>query len=86
VTQTSHAAYVSRDAILKLLSDDEVARVSTAEGSSGLHDGAEYLDLEHIDQGVQKANASMKLTMGYVIPKAAVSTDTWSKIVAHIGR
>ena len=50
-------AYVTRDTILKLLSDDEVAKVSTAETASRLADGDEYLDLEHLDKGVRRAGA-----------------------------
>jgi len=45
---------VTRDNVLKLLSDDEVASVSTAETAPRLLDGEEYLDLEHLDRGVQR--------------------------------
>jgi hypothetical protein len=44
MTDANRAAEVARDAILKLLSDEETARVSTAEAASGLTQGAEYLD------------------------------------------
>ena len=44
-------AEVARDNILNVLSDEEVAKVSTAETASGLTEGAEYLDLEHLDRG-----------------------------------
>ena len=47
---------IARDNILKLLSNEEVAKVSTAEGTSGLADGEEYLDLEHLDHGIKRAN------------------------------
>jgi hypothetical protein len=40
--------------ILKLLSDEEVARLNTAAEAAGLSDGDEYLDLELLDKGVQR--------------------------------
>ena len=51
MTIAARTGLVARDTILKLMSDEEIARVSTAEAASGLRDGAEYLDLEHIDRG-----------------------------------
>jgi hypothetical protein len=77
-------AEVARDNILKVLSDEEVAKVSIAETAAGLTEGAEYLDLEHLDQGVQRAKAATKLTMGHVLPRSAVSDETWSKILAQL--
>jgi hypothetical protein len=77
---------VARDTILGLLSDEETARVSTAEGVSGLTEGAEYLDLEHLDRGVQRARASTAVTMGHVLPRNAVRVETWSKILAQLAR
>ena len=76
---------VTRDSVLKLLSDEENARVSTAEAASGLTEGEEYLDLEHLDQGVQRAKASTaKARMGHVLPHSAVSEETWGKILVQL--
>jgi hypothetical protein len=72
--------YVTRDSILKLLSDDEVAKVSTAETVARLLDGDEYLDLEQLDRGVQRAGGAVT-PMGRVLPKNAVHANTWSKIL-----
>jgi len=75
--------YVTRDDILKLLSDDEVATVTTAETALRLQDGDEFLDLEQLGQGVQTAPA--KITpMGRVLPKKAVHADTWKKILKDL--
>ncbi|MEN9577477.1 MAG: hypothetical protein RJA70_486 [Pseudomonadota bacterium] len=74
--------YVTRDAILKLLSDDEIARVSTAETAARLMDGDEYVDLEVPDQGVRTALGSSSIPMGRVLPKKAVLEKTWREIVA----
>ena len=77
---------VTRETVLMLLTDAETAKVSTAEAATGLSDGAEYLDLEHIDQGIQRANTTTKLTMGHVVPRSAVSDVTWTKILVQLTR
>jgi hypothetical protein len=75
--------YLTRDKILKLLSDEEVARVSTEEGSRALADGEEYLDLDDPERGVRQAEGSITPT-GRVLPRKAVHEDTWSRIVAQL--
>lgn len=86
MTDRKRAEYVAREAILKLLSNEEAARVSTAEAASGLTEGAEYLDLKHLDQGLQRAEAATKVTMRHVLPRRAVSDETWSRILAQLAR
>lgn len=71
--------YESRDQILKLLSDDEVARVSSAEAEARLGDGDEYIDLAAPNNGVRRVHSAMQLTMGKVLPRSAVSAETWAK-------
>jgi hypothetical protein len=78
------AENVVREGVLKLLSDDEVAKVSTAEAAVRLLDGEEYLDLEHLDQGVQRATGAAT-TMRGVLPRRTVHKDTWSQILAQLG-
>ena len=46
MTDAKRAEQVARDTVLKLLSDEETARVSTAETASRLTEGAEYVDLD----------------------------------------
>jgi hypothetical protein len=75
--------YVTRDAILKLLSDDEVSAVSAAEASPKLIAGDQYIDLEDLAQGVRTAGTS-EVSMGNVLPKKAVQVATWSKILQQI--
>jgi hypothetical protein len=77
------SAYVTRESILKLLSDDEVAKVSTAETASGLEAGDEYLDLEHLDRGVLRGGGAT-VPMGRVLPRKAVHPGTWTKILAQL--
>jgi hypothetical protein len=86
MTDAKRAEQVARDTVLKLLSDEETARVSTAETASRLTEGAEYVDLEHLERGVQRAKSGSAMTMGHVLPRSAVSGATWSKIVAQLAR
>ena len=72
-----------RDDILKLLSDNEVAGVSTAETVAQLSNGDEYLDLEALGKGVLHADGSAT-PMGSVLPKKAVQPATWTKILAKL--
>jgi hypothetical protein len=84
MTDAQRAEHVTRDTILKLLSNEEIARVSTAEAAAALTAGKEYLDLEHLDQGVQRAKATTKVAMGHVLSRSAVRDETWSKILAQL--
>lgn len=85
MTNTQRTQLADRDTILKLLSDEENAKVSTAEAASGLTEGQEYLDLEQLDQGVQRAKASSKMDMGHIIPRSSVRDATWTKILSQLG-
>jgi hypothetical protein len=73
--------YVTRDTILRLLSDEEIARVSIAETATNLADGDEYVDLEEPDQGVRRAHGAATAPMGHVLPRKAVREHTWDQIV-----
>jgi hypothetical protein len=84
-TQDERTRYVTRDSVLKLLSDDEVARVSTAESSAQLEPGAEYLDLEALDGGVRRALGS-DTPMGRILPRKAVQEETWGRILRELAR
>jgi hypothetical protein len=75
---------IVRESVLKLLSDDEVASVSTAETAARLLDGEEYLDLEQLNRGVQRATRAATV-MGHALPRRAVHKDTWSKILTLLG-
>ena len=81
--KTNKNDYLTRDKILKLLSDDEVSAVSTAETAAALSAGDEFIDLENIDLGVQQGPRS-HTPMGRVLPKKSVQLGTWQKIVAQL--
>jgi hypothetical protein len=73
----------TRDSVLKLLSETELARVSTAESSPPLPEGEEYLDLEHVERGVRRAPETVAAT-ALVLPRKSLPPKTWSRIVAHL--
>ena len=75
--------FETRDDILNLLTDGEVALVSKAETAERLLENEEYLDLDKLDQGVLKAGGR-SINMGSVLPKKAVSAETWSSILARL--
>jgi hypothetical protein len=75
--------YLTRENVMRLLSDAEVALVSTAETAPRLSNGDEYLDLEHLDVGVRRAFGLTPRT-GRLLPRKAVHKDTWSKIVGQL--
>jgi hypothetical protein len=83
MTTTQRSQYITRDHILKLLSDDEVASVSAAETAARLTDGDEYLDLERLEGGVRQAPGTTA-PMGRILAKKAVREDTWKRILAQL--
>ncbi len=70
--------FQTRDDIMNLLSQDEIGMVSAAEEEQ-LPEGDEYLDLEHIELGVQ--NASADTDFANALPRTAVSGETWGRIL-----
>lgn len=78
--------YVTRDAVLKLLTDDEVARVATLEAGPELGVGEQYLDLARLELGVREVEAGRPLDMAHVLPRSAVSEETWSKLLLEARR
>lgn len=81
--KTKQADYVTRDTILKLLSETELARVSTTETATGLPAGEAYLDLEHLELGVRTAPVDTSV-MGRVLARKAVGQKTWAKILKEL--
>jgi len=77
------ADMMTRDTILKMLSDDEVAKVSTAETAPKMAEGDEYVDLEQLPRGVQHAHGA-HTPMQNVLPRKAVHEKTWSKILKEL--
>ena len=55
-----------------------------AETAARLMEGEEYLDLERLEQGVQRATALSKIEMGHILPRSSVRDETWKNIVSHL--
>lgn len=77
--------HITRDTILKLLSDDELVRVSAAEPATRLADGDEFLDLEEPDRGIRTAVGESSIPGGRLLTKKAVRIRTWRRILALLG-
>jgi hypothetical protein len=75
---------LKRESIIGLLTDAEVAKVSTAEGAPRLIEGDEYIDLEDPGAGVQLVQATPRTAAGHALPRSAVSDATWAKIVKAV--
>ncbi|MEP6864267.1 MAG: hypothetical protein ABJE66_26845 [Deltaproteobacteria bacterium] len=76
---------VTRHDILGALSDDEVARVSSETVCVAVGGGDEYVDLSHLDCGVQRAQSNTKLETPNWITRCAVSEASWLRIVMALG-
>ncbi len=77
--------YFTRDSIMELLSDDEIARVTADESAASLVDGDEYIDLEQLDQGVRTVmGGTAAIAVGRVVAKKAIQQSTWDHVVARL--
>ena len=63
MTNDSRTEYITRDTIMKLLSDEEVARVSTAETALHLVEGEEYVDLERSQSDLRQRSGELGLLL-----------------------
>lgn len=83
MTSSQQPDHLTRESVLKLLSAEEAASVSTAETATRLLAGDEYLDLDKLDAGVQHAVA-MKVPVGELLPRKAVPETTWRRILTQL--
>ncbi len=75
---------MTRETILALLTDTEVAKVCDAEGVKRLIEGDEYVDLKNPGAGVQQVHATPRTSPDNTLPRSAVSDATWAKIVQSV--
>lgn len=73
----------NRNAILKVLWNDDIAGTGPAKIPARLQRGDEFIDLQLLEKGVQHA---LRLTAptGGVLPRKAVQANTWLQIVAQL--
>jgi hypothetical protein len=48
-----------------------------------LPEGDEYLDLSHLERGIQKAGGTA-IVMGHILSRKSVHKETWARIVAEV--
>jgi hypothetical protein len=84
MNKQSTKSALKRESIIKLLTDAEVAKVSTAEDAPRLVEGDEYVDLDDLDSGVQQVQATPRTAPGHLLPRSAVQDATWAKIVKAV--
>jgi hypothetical protein len=73
------AVLVERETIIDLLTDDEASKVSTIETAARLNEGDEFVDLDMLGRGIQRADG-VPVHMGSVLARKAVHAQTWSQI------
>lgn len=80
------ATYSRRHAVLQLLSDEDIARISTREGGALLSEGEEYVDLRRPERGAMRVDPGQtpEPDVGTVLPRSAVSDATWEKILLAV--
>ena len=72
-----------RAQVLAVLEAGEFGGVSLAENEAVLTRGQEYLDLDHLDVGVQRASGGAT-PLRHVLPRKAVHEDTWRRILRQL--
>jgi hypothetical protein len=83
VTVLRSAATLTRARVLELLEQGEFGGASLLETENRLAKGQEYLDLERLEAGVQRALDSVT-SLRHVIPRKAVHEDTWRKLLRQL--
>jgi hypothetical protein len=73
---------VTREQLLSILSDDEAARVKTAETAAQLAVGDEFIDLSQLELGVVRAGESRPKQD--VLSRKGVNEHTWLKVVTNL--
>ncbi len=71
--------------LLQLLSDEEAARVAPAE-TSWLHEGDEYVDLDAVQHGVQRARGTSGRRRHRILARRAIRQETWERVVDRLHR
>jgi hypothetical protein len=73
----------NRNAILTALWKDDIASVERAKIPARLQRGDEFIDLQLLEKGVQRA-VCVTAPTGGVLPRKAVQANTWLQILARL--
>jgi hypothetical protein len=68
---------------MKLLADSELVDFSQSEPGDPLRNGDEFLDLDQLAQGVQRARTGV-VPAGQVLARKAIHEDTWRRILRQL--
>lgn len=80
----SEPADLARAEVLKLLAHGEYADFSERSTTANvLRNGDEYLDLDQLAKGVQRARTGVELG-AHVLPRKAIHEDTWRRILRRL--
>jgi hypothetical protein len=69
---------------MAILWEDPIAAVRGTDLPAKLGRGDEYLDLQHLETGLQRAARCMTPTGGE-LSRSAVCPRTWERLMAHLG-
>jgi hypothetical protein len=73
----------TRESVLQMLSDEEIAAVNRTEATQRLREDDEYLDLDRLVQGVQMS-VGLAPKSGSLLPKKAIREETWNRILERL--
>lgn len=73
--------YRVRRQVTELLSDAEATRLEKVLATGILQDGEEYIEVDHVSHGVQRASAGMLLGRSRLILRRAIDDTTWGQLV-----
>lgn len=73
--------YRVRRQVVELLSEAEAARLEKVLSTGILQDNEEYIEVDHVSRGVQRAGPGMLLGRSRLILRRALDADTWSQLV-----
>ncbi|HYJ09602.1 MAG TPA: hypothetical protein VEX18_11350, partial [Polyangiaceae bacterium] len=79
----ARAQFVTREHVLKLIADGELADLSQGSAGERIGNGDEFLDLEQLGRGVQRGQAGIAPT-GQVLARKSVHEDTWRRILRQL--
>ena len=69
-----------RERVVALLSETELAKVAKAEADKTVPAGERYLDLAHLESGIQTAATPSISASHQAILKTSVKSETWHSI------
>jgi hypothetical protein len=83
MSSTERSEPVDKTKLLSLLSEGEMAGLAEADAKTHLRRGDEYLDLEQLQRGVQRADGTAT-SMGQLLPRKAIHEDTWRRLLRQL--